>query len=201
MRDTTIFIGNKTIVCLLLILLAGCASSPPPRFYLLSPFPDEIAIQSAADTKCFDIGIGPVRLPEYTNRPQIVTRNSQNEVFRAQFDLWAEPLPETFSRVLGENLSRLLCADSVYYFPWETPRKPDYFVKVNVIEMNGYLDDKAFLQVQWSIWGDRGKKELFQKRSAYSEPIKGASYEGLVLAYSNMVGQLSRDIAKAMEKL
>jgi uncharacterized protein len=200
MRDTIIFLVNKKIFCLLLILLSGCASSPQPRFYQLSPISNGTEI-GHSDTPCVSVGIGPVKLPEYTNRPQIVTRKSENELSRAQFDQWAEPLSDTFSRVIAENLSRLLCVDRVYLFPWEATIKPDYLVRADVLEMNGYLDTKAYLQLQWSIWGVREKKELFQKRSAYSELVRNGSYEGLVQAYSNMVGQLSRDIARAIEGL
>jgi uncharacterized protein len=108
------FLG-KTSICLLLILLVGCASSPPSRFYLMSPLSNESSkSQHSADAECVSIAIGYVRLPEYANRPQIVTRTSQNELSRSQFDLWAEPLQDTFARVMAENLTQLLCTKRVY---------------------------------------------------------------------------------------
>ena len=202
MRDTIIFSGNKTILCLLFFLFAGCASSPPPRFYMLSPISKEVQVDHSTGTvSCFNIGVGPVRLPEYTNRPQIVTRTSQNELSRAQFDLWAEPLAYTLPRVIAENLARLLCINRIYLFPWERSVKPDYIVKADIMEMTGDLETTAYLQVQWSILGVRETRELFQKRSTYSETVMDATYEGLVQTYSNMFGKLSRDIAKAMEGL
>lgn len=194
--------GNKTLVCLLLILLVGCATSIPSRFYLLSPIKNgSTEVQRSDDIPCVSIGIGPVSLPEYTNRPQIVTLTSQNELSVAQFDLWAEPLPDTFSRVIAENLTQLLCTKRVYLFPWKASIKPDYIVEAEVMEMNGDLGKKAFLQVQWAIWGVGKSRELVQKRSAYSEPVRDRTYNGLVQAYSSMVGQLSRDIARGIEGL
>lgn len=193
--------GFITLAGLLLILVAGCASSPFPRFYLLSPLSnDSSELQRSAGAPCFSIGIGPVKLPEYTNRPQIVTRTSQNEISRAQFDLWAEPLQANFSRIIGENLTQLLCTKRVYLFPWEASIKPDYLVRAEIIEMIGNLDTKAVFQVQWSIWGVREEKEVIQKRSTYSEHLPDPTYHGLVQAYSSLVGQLSRDIAKAIER-
>lgn len=202
MRFFVNFLESKTLLCLLLILLVGCATSMPPRFYLLSPQTNVSGeVQCSADTSCVSIGIGPVGMPEYTNRPQIITRTSQNELSLAQFDLWAEPLPDTFSRVIAENLAQLLCTKRVYLFPWRSSIKPDYIVEAEVIEMNGDLGTKAFLSVQWAIWRVGESKELVQKRTTYSEPVRDRTYNGLVQAYSNMVGQLSRDIAKGIEGL
>jgi uncharacterized protein len=200
MKYSVNFLGN-TVVCLLLILIVGCASSPPSKFYLLSPISNESSTsQHSADEKCVSIAIGYVRLPEYTNRPQIVTRTSQNELSRSQFDLWAEPLQDTFSRVIAENLTRLLCTKRVY-LPWMRSIKADYLVGVEVIEMNGDLGTIAFLQVEWIIWEGAEGRELVQRRSKYSEPVQDRSYSGLVQAYSNMIGQLSRDIAETIKEL
>lgn len=193
---------SKTLVCLLLILPVGCTSSIPSRFYLLSPLINgSSGVQRSAGTPCVSIGIGPVSLPEYTNRPQIVTRTSQNELSLAQFDLWAEPLPDTFLRVIAENLTQLLCTKRIYLFPWKASIKPDYIVEAEVTEMNGDLGTKAFLKVQWTIWGIGEGRELVQRRSTYSEPVRDRTYNGLVQAYSSMVGQLSRDIAEGIEGL
>jgi uncharacterized protein len=198
-----IFINSsgKTSICLLLIMIVGCASSPPSRFYLLSPISNESSTsQHSADEECVSIAIGYVRLPEYTNRPQIVTFTSQNELTRSQFDLWAEPLQDTFARVMAENLTQLLCTKRVY-LPWMRSIKPDYHVEVEVMGLNGNLGATAFLQVEWTLRGGAELRELIQRRSIYKESVQVSSYSGLVQVYSNMVGQLSLDIAEAVEGL
>jgi len=201
MNDAVNFWGSKILISLLFILLVGCASSPPSRFYLLNPIQNGSEFTNSSSSPCINLGIGPVRLPEYTNRPQIVTRTSQNELSRSQFDLWAEPLSNTFSRVIAENLTRLLCTESVHLFPWMASIKPDYVVRAEVMEISGDLDTEAYLQVQWTIWGAAERKELVRKRSNYSERVQDPTYHSLVQAYSIMVGQLSREIAEAIEGL
>ena len=65
--------------------------------------------------------VGPVTLPGYLDRPQIVTRKGRDEIEPAEFDLWPEPLKSSVSRTLGENLATLLRTDRVAIFPSRGP--------------------------------------------------------------------------------
>ena len=90
--------------------LGGCAGmSPPSNFYVLSTLPESAAgTQSDGDESKIEIGVGPVKLPEYLDRSQIITRISPNALKVAAFDRWAEPLKSSFPRILMENLATLL---------------------------------------------------------------------------------------------
>jgi uncharacterized lipoprotein YmbA len=46
-----------------LLLLVGCASNAPSRYYVLSPLTSEGKV--TPDESCVSVGIGPVKLPEY----------------------------------------------------------------------------------------------------------------------------------------
>ena len=94
---------------ILLMLLAGCASTEPSRFYALTPMPGSDAkILSQTESQDVSIGVGPVRMPDYLDRQPIVTSSSQNKITFSEFDRWAGSLKDDFSRVLSENLSILL---------------------------------------------------------------------------------------------
>jgi len=81
-----------TLICSLTVL-GGCASTEPSRFYILHSLSgSEAETQIAAAENGVAIGIGPIELPEYLDRPQIVTRLSKNELQLAEFDQWVEPL-------------------------------------------------------------------------------------------------------------
>jgi uncharacterized lipoprotein YmbA len=134
----TVRFGLTIIACLL--ALAGCSLSrqpPPTRLYVLTPLPAaEQAAQTAAP-RSDTIGVGPVTLPQYANRLQIVTGNTSPELQRASFERWAEPLEDNFTRVLAENLSLLLATDQVATFPWKAPVSLDYQVIVEVTKFLG----------------------------------------------------------------
>ena len=105
----------------LIMMIAGCANSPPTRFYMLSSTPDIREMPGKTDNSCPTIGVGPIEIPQYLARAQIATAASENEISYAEFDQWAQPLPGNFSHVIAENLSRLACTRAVYKFPWTWP--------------------------------------------------------------------------------
>lgn len=178
-------------------LLAGCASSPPTRFYMLSSTPDIREMADKTDKTCPTIGVGPIELPQYLSRAQIATAPSENEVGYADFDQWAQPLPGNFSHVIAENLSRLACTGAVYQFPWIMPEHPDYRVRVQVVTMTGNPGGKAFIDAWWTVSG-KDQKVMTSTRSRYSEQVQGQDYTALVQAYSRILTALSKDIAKAI---
>jgi uncharacterized lipoprotein YmbA len=186
------------ILGVLVMVLLGCASTPPTRFFVLSSISGSEKIGSRMGERCFAIGIGPVKLPEYLNQPEIVTRITQNEVTVDEFAKWAEPLEDNISRVLAENLSSLLCTRSIAIFPWKGGTPIDYRIDVHVIQMDGMLGKSASLDITWSIVDgtDRKKLPLITKRSTYREPTGGGDYGTFVSAQSRNLASLSREIAE-----
>jgi uncharacterized lipoprotein YmbA len=183
---------------LLVIGLLGCASSPPTRFYVLSPEKGE----GVGDQPCVSIGIGPVKIPEYLNRSGIMTRIAAHELQVGEFDQWAEPLEENIPRVLAENLRSLLCTKAVAVFPWKGRIPMDYRVYVDVIRMDGRLGGDALLDASWTLMGGPDKREMFAtKRVSYKESTGGQDYEGYVSAQSRNLWSLSHDIAEAIKNL
>ena len=191
------FIAVGLILCL--VLLVGCAASAPSRHYVLSPIIAEGQVPSEAS--CSSIGIGPIKLPEYVNRLQIVTRTTPNEITLSYFDLWAEPLADSLPRILAENLSRLLCAKEILLFPWKPSRMPDYRVEVEVLHMDGTLGGTVSLEAWWSVSYGAEKKTRVTRRSSYSDAAAGQDYQSLVQAHSRTLAALSRDIGVALKEL
>ena len=81
------------ILVLAVFLLQGCGVSEPIRYYQLSSLPGADKHEAAeSDKHGMIIGIGPVDIPRYVDRLQIVTRSAPNVVDLAEFDRWAEPV-------------------------------------------------------------------------------------------------------------
>jgi uncharacterized lipoprotein YmbA len=181
----------------LLLLLAGCESAPT-EFYTLSNMQLPPGSSSTPQTV---VGVGPVTLPDYLDRPQIVTRASGNRMMLAAFDAWVEPMDGMFSRVLVENLSSLLATDNVVLLPQRRPTPLDYQVEVDVTRFDADLNGRAVLDARWKVFGKDGEPLIEEGRSTVVEPAAGSdSYEDIVAAMSRALGEMSRTIAGTIER-
>jgi uncharacterized lipoprotein YmbA len=98
------------ILSLLLLVLSGCASTEPSRFYILSSLHGTEAEQVQEESEQgIAIGVGPVKIPAHLNRPQIVTRTSQNELKLAEFDKWAGSFKDVLSKMVSPGFLPRTC--------------------------------------------------------------------------------------------
>jgi len=188
---------------LFVFLLAGCSSSTPPvTYYTLNTMPDmqqEHLGAVAADS--IAIGLGPVEFPKSLERPQIVTRKSQNRIEVSEFHRWASSLKGDFSRVLAKNISVLLPASRVAVYPWSDQFSPTYRVILDVEQFDGLLGEHVLLNVTWSVVDQTGANELVVKNSMIKKAISDKGYEALVAAESQALGTLSQAIVDEIRRL
>jgi hypothetical protein len=190
-----------------LVIISGCSpfgkgtQQSTKNYVLSSLYSEEIKPQPIAKLQNTGILVGPVRLPLYLDRTDIVTRASANKVEIAEFAQWAGPLLENFPRVLAENLAVLLSTDRVAIFPGARPGRFDYNVNVYVTRFDGMVGKKAHLRARWSILDKKRKNVLFEKHSALEQPTENNSMEALIQAKSITVADFSREIAEAIKSL
>jgi uncharacterized lipoprotein YmbA len=188
------------ILGLSLLVLMGCASTTPPsRFYTLNSISSPEPQQGQSLTQGRTIGLGPIRFPDYLDRPGIVTRTGNNTLEIAEFDLWAGSLKEDFTRVLLQNLFILLETDKIILYPYSSTLPTNLRVLLSVTRFDGNLGDKVFLDAGWIILEGPDKKEGVSQMSRIVEPVNGPDYEALTAAQSRAVERLSREIAKALK--
>ena len=191
-----------SVACVFVLNFLGCGTSQPSHFYLLRALsPASASGLSETKQSSLSIGLGPVTLPEYLDRPQIVTRASAHEVELAEFHKWAEPLQENVANVLQENLSALLSTDRILGYPWKRPSLLDYQLSLDVIQFDGTKSQEAVLKVRWTLVGEDGETLLVQKTSHFTEPVGGLDYEDLVEAMSRMLATFSQEIADVIKPI
>ena len=186
----------------LLCAFGGCAISPPVRFYVLTPLPDMAPLQpQASGVPSLALGIGPVTVPEYLDRSEIIRQASANQLDLAEFDQWAEPLKASVPRVLADNLSRLLHTDAVALIPGPRRALFDYQVVAEVTRFEATLGGSTRLVARWGILNGDGEQEYVRRQSTITVPVNAPSYDAMVAAMSQALGELSRDIAGALQAL
>ena len=187
--------------------LGGClgkGTQKATRFYLLQPiYGTPSGEQASTEGEGVMLAIGPVRVREYLNRPEIVTRTQENKIIVHDFHSWGEPLDRNFTAVLGANLSNLLSTDRIVFFPWRRRPNFDYQIVLDVMRFEGDLGGEASLIAHYYIW-NAGEGEVEDRRvgtwkSSFSRQTQDDSFEALVATMSELVGDFSREIAEKIK--
>jgi uncharacterized protein len=185
----------------LVLLTVGCARTAPVSHYQLSAMDDETTLAGISGLGSSVIGIGPVRLPEYLDRPQIITRMDSNRLLLADSHRWVEPLADNLSRVIRENLSILLGTERFLIHPWPLAALPDYQVIIEVVRFEGGESGAAYLETVWSIRDGQGQTLLPPHRGRYRAEAAGTDHDAVVAALSKTIARFSEDIARRLTLL
>ncbi len=184
----------------LLFLLSGClGTSPPARFYTMTSGEHSLGSEVTMSGKL--IQVGPVEIPSYLDRPQIITRTGQNELVHAEFDRWAGSLSEEITGLLVYELNRCLTAEGFVVVPWRlslnTDQRLAYRIPIRVIRFEGTPGKDVVLSAIWDmvVKNEDNEKSLLAVRSAISADITEKSYESLVSAMAKAVEKLGSEIA------
>jgi uncharacterized lipoprotein YmbA len=180
----------------LLTLLAGCAATPPSRFYILGPVAADAAAQPAGRPAA--VGVGPVDLPKYLDRPQIAVRSGAHELLYSETHRWAEVLRDNVTEVLAENLTLLVPTDKVAVYPWGRSTEIDYRVVIEISRFDADAGGDVVLSANWRLYREGSREVVAQHNTAVTEPAAGAGYPEIVAAQSRALAALSREIAAAI---
>jgi uncharacterized lipoprotein YmbA len=195
-RNTRIVLPGLLAACL---VLSGCLAfrgSDAATFYLLSSMTRQ---WESTEGEKIIVGVGPIDVPEYLNRPQIVTRIGPNELRLAEFHKWAEPLKDGIARVLAANHAAGLPV-VVVFFPWRRVDVIDYQIIVQVHRFDTDPEGNATLQARWSLFGKGGSKELIASSDLLGANAVAESYADRVGAMSLVLADLSASIVKAVNE-
>ncbi|OPY84628.1 MAG: hypothetical protein A4E72_02139 [Syntrophus sp. PtaU1.Bin208] len=190
----------RTFCLAVALLLAGCASAPSARFYALTPL-DQKESQASSPQGAIprSVSIAPVEIPDYLDRPQIVTRDGRNELILAEFDRWAGSLQDNITTVLMDNLSLLLGSDRIFIHPRVRTEKSDYLLVLRILRLDCTPGDQVLLKAQWTVFSDQDRVGV-SRMATLTEPLADNRYETLAAAASSALAQLSREIARDLRK-
>ena len=176
---------------------AGCLGrSAATRLYVLAPA-ETTAAPSAAS---LSVGLGPVSVPVYLDRPQLVTRPAADRIELSELDQWAEPLRDGITRVLAEDLAGQMRSVKVAIYPWRSQESIHYQVVVDITRLDGPAGGDLALEARWRVL-DLAGKEVAEKTTRLAEPTGGPGYSATVSAMSRALAALSRDMAEVLTAL
>lgn len=179
------------------LLASGCLSShtPHPRYYVLDPVAREAVTRDGAP---LSVEIFSVRLPQYLERPQIVTRRQANQLRLAEYHQWGGNLRKNIGRVLARNLAVLLNTPHVSVAPHLSPRPADFRVELDITQFERLASGHVRLSAQWRL-SRQGEVMATRIVNIDSQtPLDADDYAGMVSAMNALLARLSSQIARAI---
>src|ERR1700735_372519 len=175
------------------------------RFYLLTPTADTAASTTPTATTqntsgAFTIGLGPIKLPPYLDRPEIVTRMAPNRLELSKEDRWGESIQNGFTRAMERNLAAQT-GGVVIVFPWYNTVHIDMQVQVDVYRFETDAQGTGTLSAKWTILDSTGKNILYTVESHLTQPSKPGDMTEAAAALSRTIGDLSGQIANMLQQL
>ncbi|MDD1620805.1 MAG: PqiC family protein [Methylococcaceae bacterium] len=178
------------------LLLSGCASNTPLRFYMLNAETDQAA---KASTSAFDeqlvLGVGPIHVPDYLDRPQIVVAVGENQYRLDEQHRWAERLDQNIGRALAQLVADQTGVEQVVRFPWSQKQRIDYQISVDILAFHQTAGGNSQLLAQWRV--KHQDQAALGKRFDCSVAAKDDA-DAIVKAQSVCLGRLGLDIVTGL---
>lgn len=191
------------LACLLTgVLLSACAtdSSHVAHFYLLTPVETTVPVVSGQPP--ISLLVGPVEVPQYLNRAQIVTQSGPNELDMAEYDRWGDNFKKNLTRVLAENLAKQWPTERVFMAGTPNVGVTDFRVEVEIIRFERGVDQRVHLTARWYIsQGEQYKGDMAHLTELTSPQVAAADYPAIVAAMSGLIGELGRAITNELRVL
>ncbi|WP_305909953.1 PqiC family protein [Methylomarinum sp. Ch1-1] len=191
----------KLLSALLALMLSGCiggGTSPASNFYLLEPV-TETKQPGPSDDARISIGLRPVGIPDYVDRPQLVTATDKNAYHLSEFNRWAEALDYNITRVLARNLTVLTPADVWLTRSSRFAQQAAFRLAVDIHQFHIDPQGQAVLAAQWTVSSDR--KLLLNRQMSYRVEASNSDYRLMVAALNDCLDRLSEDIAQSLRQL
>jgi uncharacterized lipoprotein YmbA len=179
------------VLCGCFLSLAACGGSE--QFFRLSA--DGPAILPSTGVL---VVVGPVTLPTYIDRAELVFQSSDNQFQVPSNVHWTGTLQENFTRVLATDLGRRIRSGNVLIYPGPPTLQARYQVVVDVRQFHAISGGDAILDVDWRVQVPRTGQILRRKNGSFREPIAGDGYAPVVAAESRLVAQLAAAVAGSL---
>ncbi|WP_367156065.1 membrane integrity-associated transporter subunit PqiC [Methylomonas sp. HYX-M1] len=182
---------------ILLLALWGCASTPAANFFLLEPLPMPHQ-REAAGFLLVTLELGPIKIPAYLDRAQLVYATADNRYRLDEFNRWAEPLDDNIGRVLTIDLQNALGAKVL---PPHSPLadQTTYKIALNVLQFHRDGLNQAILNADWLI--SQQGKQLVQTPFNCAQLVRGDTAADQVAALNTCLNQLSGKLADNVKSL
>ena len=181
------------IFSLLAVFLVAACSLGSRSFYVLTSDGPAPAASGVG------IGVGPVVLAEYIDRPNLVIAESANQLAVAEDHRWAGDLSASVARVTATTLGRRMNTGNVQVYPWRNDGGIRYQVTLDIRQLHAASDGYAVIEAGWRVYSLPERTLKASRTFVDREPLESDGYNSLVAAQSRLLSRLADDIAARMK--
>lgn len=189
--------NRVSLAVLAAMLCAACSGPPKERFYTLAPAPAGAQTTVADAPPRYSVAIGPVRVPDAVDRPQMVVREGPNRVEILEQQRWAGSLRSEIGRALAAGVGAALPDAQVSVGDSQAGRNAGYRVAIDVERFDAALNDSVSVQASWTL-RQEGSSVVRSGRYTATEPTGPGGHEAIAAAYARALAGMSKVIADAL---
>ncbi|MEM8844244.1 MAG: ABC-type transport auxiliary lipoprotein family protein [Pseudomonadota bacterium] len=190
-------INNIFLLCLILTF-AGCAGPKNVDTYYY-----QLTVNQASRTYDTNLSlvIGPVSTPEVLKRRAVVSYGkSKTNLIIPNTQFWAGDLRELMLDTIELDLKSLFPNGNIYTFKSQQNNQVQYKLEIQMQEFAGHISQNVFLAADWQVI-NQDNEVLIQSTSAFTQELMNKGYSAYTLALSNLLGQLTNEIARELDNL
>lgn len=170
--------------------VVSCSSSK--NYYVLTP------VGKTPTGGGIGLGVGPVSIPAYLDRSNIVFKESGNRLAVSESNHWAGDLEGEISTVMAANLGRRLGTGNFRTYPWGSDKELRYQISIDIRHFHGTSDGDAYLDASWRVYSLPDRRMIASKSWSGTEPLRTDGYEELAAAQSRLLDHFAAEITKGL---
>ncbi|MGH7073409.1 MAG: PqiC family protein [Stellaceae bacterium] len=175
----------------LVLLVAGCGSTPPTHYYTLDPVAGRHMTTAGASRP---VRVAAVHIPAALDRSEIVSETAPGKMDLSDQNRWVSPFGDMARRVLTQDLDRRLPAGTVI-LPKEPAPPHTAQIVVDVLEFDRDPAGLIVFDGSWSLSNSAKDRPMSNRHFHLTDRPDGTDVNGQVAAMSRLLGQLADQIA------
>jgi uncharacterized lipoprotein YmbA len=176
-----------------LLMTGGCSTTPASNYYVL----ERVTVPADSPLPPLTpVALGPVELPAYLERPQLVVRD-QGRLRVKEFERWGEPLSDGVANRMTQGLSAATGVD-VIPFLWPGGTGVAWRIPVEFIHFEADGSGRALLEARWAVFSPEREDTGVRGRARHETPVDTDDPLAITRALSELLGLLVGDIARSL---
>jgi len=195
---------KKTLIVALvsIILLAACGSAPANKtqYYLLNSPTATGAVNTdnRHNNNRQPLGITLLALPDYLRQPSLVLQLSSHQLHYSHFHMWAEPLQNSFTQALAQDLNNI---DSHFHYivtPVKNQATAATAVVINITAFHATHQSQALLSGTYWLPDKNGKNPGKAHNFTLTVALNENGYEHAVEQMRKVITSLAQKITDSL---